>query len=94
MGPFCQRHNYKNLVEEGTQTNVCWYLIYAGIGPITKGAVQRDDTYHRRHCASLAIVTARHCIAGLHLHRRDAILYYPNLTVSFPPLSLSSLSLG
>ena len=64
MGPFWQRHNYKNPIEEGTQTNVCWDLIYAGIGPIMMGVVQRDDPYHRRHCASPAIVTARHCRPG------------------------------
>jgi len=70
VGSFCQRHNYKNPVEEGTQTNICWDLIYAGIGPITKGAVLRDDPYHHRHCASSPVATALHYSNDLHLHRR------------------------
>ena len=90
VGPFCQRHNYKNPVEEGTQPNVCWDLNYAGIGPITKGAVQRDDPYHHRHCASPPVATALHCSDDLHLHRRVSSSTSTAYGVS--ALSLSSLS--
>ena len=92
VGPFCQRHNYKNPVEEGTQTNVL-------LRPHLRG--YRSD--HEGRCTegwplsppSLRLIAGRHCTA---LQRRSSptpttfILYFHSqwLVSLLSPSSLSS----